>query len=85
ALNAQEAPFFVTIMSDGRIFMEETEVTLSELSESLPQLLAAGDIERVYIRGDSLANYGPVLRTISIVKNAGVPVNLVAQPWRGDL
>ncbi|MGD8281857.1 MAG: biopolymer transporter ExbD, partial [Gemmatimonadota bacterium] len=42
ALNAQEAPFFVTIMSDGRIFMEETEVTLSELSESLPQLLAAG-------------------------------------------
>jgi biopolymer transport protein TolR len=85
ALTSQEAPFFVTIMADGRIFIEETEVTLSQLGETLPQLLAAGDIERVYIRGDSLANYGPVLQTISIVKNAGVPVNLVAQPWRGDL
>jgi len=85
ALSSQEAPFFVTIMSDGRIFMEETEVTLADLSQSLPQLLAAGNVERVYIRGDSLASYGPVLQTISIVKNAGIPVNLVAQPWRGDL
>ena len=66
ALTAQDAPFFVTVMVDGRIFMEETEVTLNELEQSLPQLLAAGDIERVYVRADSLAPYGPVLQTIAI-------------------
>ena len=44
ALTAQDAPFFITLMSDGRIFMEETEVTLEELQTSLPQLrAAAGD------------------------------------------
>ncbi len=85
ALTAQDAPFFVTVMADGRIYMEETEVTLTELEESLPQLLAAGDIERVYIRGDSLADYGPVLQTIAITASGGVPFSLVAEPFRGEM
>jgi biopolymer transport protein ExbD len=85
ALTAQDAPFFVTVLADGRIFMEETEVTLTELSESLPGLLAAGGIERVYIRADSAAAYGPVLQTIATTGAAGVNFSLIAEPWRGDL
>ena len=85
ALTAQDAPFFITVMADGRIFMEETQVTLQELETSLPQLLAAGDIERVYIRGDSLASYGPVLQTMAIAQTGGVPFSLVAEPYRGGM
>ena len=84
ALTAQDAPFFITVRADGRIFMEETEVTLEELGTSLPQLLAAGNIERVYIRGDSLTAYGPVLQTMAITLNSGVPWSLVAEPYHGD-
>ena len=65
ALTAQDAPFFITVMADGRIYMEETEVTLTQLRESLPQLLSVGEIQRVFIRADSLAPYGPVLQTIA--------------------
>jgi biopolymer transport protein TolR len=84
ALTAQDAPFFITLMADGRIFMEETEVTLADLGTSLPQLLSAGGIERVYIRGDSLATYGTGLQVMAIALNSGVPWSLVAEPYTGE-
>jgi biopolymer transport protein ExbD len=64
--------------------MEETEVSLDQLATSLPQLLAVGNIERVYIRADSLAHYGPVLQTMAIALNSGVPWSLVAEPYHGE-
>lgn len=84
ALTAQDAPFFITLRADGRIFMEETEVTLAELRTTLPQLLAAGNVERVYIRGDSLATYGTGLQVMAITLNSGVPWSLVAEPYSGE-
>jgi biopolymer transport protein ExbD len=81
-LTAQDEPFFISIMRDGSILMEETPVTLRELEEGLPQLLAAGTVERVFIRADSLAPYGPVLRTMATTLNSGVPWSLVAEPYR---
>jgi biopolymer transport protein TolR len=84
ALTAQDAPFFITVMADGRVYMEETQVTLEELETSLPQLLAVGDIERVYIRADSAAAYGPVLQAMATALNSGVPWSLVAEPYQGE-
>ena len=82
-LTAQENPFFISIRRDGSILMEETPVTLEELEAGLPQLLAAGTVERVFIRADSLAPYGPVLRAMATALNSGVPWSLVAEPYRG--
>lgn len=83
-LTAQEAPFFITVMRDGSIFMEETPVTLQELEASLPQLLSTGTVERVFIRADSLAPYGPVLRTMATAVNSGVDWSVVAEPYSGE-
>jgi biopolymer transport protein ExbD len=82
-LTSQENPFFISVMRDGSILLEETPVTLEELESGLPQLLAAGTVERVYIRADSLAPYGPVLRTMAATLNSGVPWSLVAEPYSG--
>jgi biopolymer transport protein ExbD len=82
-LTAQDAPFFISVLRDGQIMMEETPVTLEELEEALPQVLSVGTVERVFIRADSLAPYGPVLRTMAITLNSGVPWSLVAEPHRG--
>lgn len=81
-LTAQEAPFFITVMRDGTIFMEETEVSLQDLESGLPQLLSTGSVERVFIRADSLAPYGPVLKTMAIAVNSGVNWSVVAEPYR---
>ena len=83
-LTSQEAPFFITIMRDGRIMMEETEVTSEELEASLPQMLSTGTVERVFIRADSLAPYGPVLKTMAIAVNSGVNWSVVAEPYSGN-
>ena len=83
-LTSQEAPFFITIMRDGRIMMEETEVTSEQLEASLPQMLSTGTVERVFIRADSLAPYGPVLRTMAIAVNSGVNWSVVAEPYPGS-
>ena len=82
-LTSQEQPFFISVRRDGSILMEETPVTLEELEAGLPQLLAAGTVERVYIRADSLAPYGPVLRAMAATLNSGVPWSLVAEPFSG--
>ena len=81
-LTSEDQPFFVTVLQDGTIFMEETEVTLEELEAGLPQLMATGNVQRIYIRGDSLAPYGPVLRVMATSVNSGVDWSVVAEPYR---
>jgi biopolymer transport protein ExbD len=82
-ITSQDKPFFITVMRDGRIFMEETEYTIEELEATLPQLMEIGEVERIYIRGDSLAPYGPVLRAMATAVNSGVNWSVVAEPWSG--
>jgi biopolymer transport protein TolR len=81
-LTSEDAPFFITVMRDGQVFMEESPVTIAQLEASLPQLLAAGTIERVFIRADSLAPYGPVLRVMATAVNSGVSWSVVGEPYR---
>jgi biopolymer transport protein TolR len=71
-------------MRDGQVFMEESPVTIAQLEASLPQLLAAGTIERVFIRADSLAPYGPVLRVMATAVNSGVSWSVVGEPYRAE-
>lgn len=83
-LTAQDEPFFVSVTAEGRIFVEEDEWTLEEFREGIPGVLEAGGIERVYLRGDSAAAYGPMLQVFTIIANSGVKPALVAEPWKGN-
>ena len=80
-LTAENEPFYISILADGTIFMEETEVTLEELEASLPQLLAVGSVQRIYIRGDSLASWGPVLRVMATSVASGIDWAVVGEPY----
>ena len=80
-LTAEDDPFFVTVNREGQIFVEETPFTVQEFEESFPQLAAAGNLERVYIRGDSLSNWGPVLKVIATVARSGVDFSVVGEPY----
>jgi len=82
-LTSQDSPFFVTIDRQGRIFMENSEVTLAELEAGLPQLLAGGTVERVFIRADSAAYWDPVVKTMAIAVQSGVNWSVVAEPFPG--
>lgn len=82
-LTSEGDPFFITVMADGRVFMEESLVTIDELEAGLPQLLAGGTVDRIFIRADSMAPYGPVLKTMATAVNSGVDWSVVAEPYTG--
>jgi len=75
-----DRPFIVTVRPDGTVFMEETALTMDEFEQSFPQLAETGAFERVYIRGDSMALHGSMMRVITTVAAAGKPLLLVAEP-----
>lgn len=82
-LTAQDDPFYVTVTREGQIYLEETPMTPQEFEDAFPQMAAAGHLERVYIRGDSLSNWGPVLKVIATVARSGVNFSVVGEPYPG--
>lgn len=79
-LTATDDLFIVTITREGKVFLEDTEVPLQELERSFAQLVEAGQIKQVYVKGDSLAPYGPVLKVVATAARAGVLPGLVGEP-----
>ena len=65
ALSAQEQPIFVTVLRDGSVLLEETAIPEDQLEAALSQIVAAGNLERVYLSADSLAPYAPVRRAMA--------------------
>ena len=74
--------FIVSITGDGRIFLEETELSLQEFEDGIGQLVEAGEIDQVYVRADSVAPYGLAFRVAAAVMNAGVSPAFIGEPRR---
>ena len=83
-LTAGDEPLYITIDADGTVYLEETAVEIDELRAGLEQLVEVSGVERVYIRGDSLANFGPVVGAMAAVANSGIAWSVVAEPYRRD-
>lgn len=79
-LTTQDEPLMISVTRDGTIYLEETAFSMDELDSGLEDLVRASAVEQIYIRGDSLANFGPVLRVMGIAKRSGVAVSLVGEP-----
>ena len=79
AIQASDQHIIVSILADGSVFLGDTQVDPASMESILSQMLRANQQDAVYIRGDSLAYYGPVFRIISAVASQeGVAVSLIA-------
>jgi biopolymer transport protein TolR len=70
-LQEKEEPITISIDIEGRIFVQETEVSLGDL---VPRLLAVSKSRaqtRIYVRGDKNVDYGRVLVTMGQITAAG--------------
>ena len=73
----------VTITADERIFVEEDVVTPSEFAASFRALADkhGADGRGVYLRADAGVPYGTIVRTLAVMRAAGLgDVGLVAEP-----
>ena len=84
AVQGQDEPVSVTIDRRGRIFVQETEVTLDALAPRLAAITENNHDVRVFVRGDQGIPYGQVMSVIGAVHAAGfTKVALLTQPLEG--
>ena len=81
AMPQDDKPLAVSIDAAGKVFLQETEVTLEDL---VPRLLAISKERpetRIYVRGDKAVGYGRVMEVMGTINAGGFSkVALVAEP-----
>ena len=70
-LNQKGDPLILSIKSDGKIFIQDREISNEKLIPRLKALANNNMKIRVFIRGDKKVNYGNVVDVLSRVQSAG--------------
>jgi biopolymer transport protein TolR len=70
---ADKEPLAVSVDSNGKIFLQNSEITLEELVPKLTAIAQArgGSDERIYVRGDKTVNYGTMMQIMGRLNSAG--------------
>ncbi|MNT93682.1 Biopolymer transport protein ExbD [compost metagenome] len=80
-LPSQARPITVSVSPDGAIFVDEAPVTETDLVTTMGTLATTED--RIYLRGDTTANYGTVMRVMGLLSAAGyTKIGLVTERER---
>lgn len=65
-------PLIVTIARDGKVYLNDNEVTPVELGTKLQAIRRLDATKAVYLRADRDVLYGSVMATIGEIKEAGI-------------
>jgi len=71
SLNTQSEPITVTVTADGQIYVLEELVDRATLLSKLDEVAENGTEERIYVRGDNVADYGTVMQVMGQLSGAG--------------
>jgi biopolymer transport protein TolR len=71
ALGQDREPLSVTIKRDGTIFLQKEPSPQEQLVDRLKAIAANGYDQRIFVRGDTQANYGKVMEVMGILAAAG--------------
>jgi biopolymer transport protein TolR len=70
-LNTEQKPITVSVTPDGAVFIGDQPVALEDLVSTIAQQAANGTEDRIYVRGDTTANYGAVMKVMGALSGAG--------------
>jgi len=81
SLPSEQEPITITVDFDGKVFIQEEEITLDDLASRLVAVSANGYDERIYLRADQDSDYGAVMKVMARVNSAGFSnLGLVTDP-----
>jgi biopolymer transport protein TolR len=69
--STQKEPLTLSVNRAGKIFLQETELSIDEIVPKLTAIAKSGFDETIYIRGDKDANYGALMRVMGKISAAG--------------
>ena len=70
-LDSKKEPLTISVDNEGRVFLQDTEITIDEMVPKLTAVAEQGVEERVFVRGDQSVDYGTVMRVMGRLNAAG--------------
>ncbi|TPD62069.1 protein TolR [Emcibacter nanhaiensis] len=64
-------PLSITIDKEGKIYLQDEEVRLSELVPRLKVIFENRTDDRIYVHGDQAVDYGTVMKVMGVMNAAG--------------
>jgi biopolymer transport protein TolR len=81
AIPGTEDLLVVTVAKNGKIFLNDNPMSLSELGRKLRAIRKLQADKQVYLRADQDVRYGVVMKTIAEIKQAGIErLGMVTRP-----
>jgi biopolymer transport protein TolR len=81
AIPGKEEQLVVSINRNGRVFLNDTGMTPTELGQKLRAIRGIKADKGVYLRADQDVRYGVVMRVVAEIKQAGIEkVGMVTRP-----
>jgi len=71
AMNSDTQPITISVNPAGEIYLQETPIGIEEVVPKLEAIATTGYNERIYVRGDTAAAYGIVMKVMARVSAAG--------------
>jgi len=71
SLNSETKPITISVNESGQVYLQETEIPLDEIVAKLTAIAENGYEERIYVRGDQVADYGTVIKIMARISAAG--------------
>jgi biopolymer transport protein TolR len=87
SLDQDKEPLALSVNDKGKVFLQNTEISLDELVPKLKAIAEArgGLDERIFVRGDRKVDYGTVMRVMGRLSSAGFRrVALVTEVEQGS-
>jgi biopolymer transport protein TolR len=81
AIPGKEEQLVVAIARNGRIYLNDNPMTLSELGQKRRAIRQTQQNKEVYLRADQDVRYGVVIKAIAEIKQAGIEkLGMVTRP-----
>ncbi|WP_237718288.1 protein TolR [Rhodovulum sp. PH10] len=87
SLDQDKEPLTVSVDTEGKVFLQNSEIPIEELVAKLTAVTSArgGMEERIYVRGDRKVDYGTVMKVMGRLSAAGFRrVALVTEVEQGS-
>ena len=70
-LPGQDEPLAVTVGRDGKVYLQDSEITVAQLGPRLQAITQRNAEARIFVRGDQAVNYGQVMAVMGAIHSAG--------------
>jgi biopolymer transport protein TolR len=70
-LNTQQKPVTISVTPTGDIYLGDQPVAIDGLVAAVAAAVSNGTDDRIYVRGDTQANYGAVMKVMGVLSAAG--------------